>query len=797
MAHTHDVHDTGKRFEINGISRFIKETSATKLVLVQGDHKSEVVTFEMPRFIDGHDMLLCNKIRVHYINIDTKTSDSSADIYEVTDLKLCEDCGEEETLLFTWTIEAPATKYSGTLSFLVKFECTEGENVLYQWNTAKYVSVNVLAGIDNSEEFVEKYSNVLEEWYNELTKGADSIEELNQQAIAEIELAKEDAKEDIQGKADATMAEMNQFSSNAYNRFQSNVNKKASETLESIPEDYTQLSNDLSEIEKEFLDYTTYTNIGTNIAEPTEGITWGVMLSGKTYKKVTIVPEFDSTDKTKTYTVKRYNVKSNTDWELISVIGTYNIGEGFTVTNVTDKDYFTIESTVGVKYTSSKEVGNAEIDAYLVSKRTYNGYFAITSKNHKLVGVFIVLDDKTKLEKAIDDINEKFNQTVSSSEMSYVGNLKETGIVTDGYYINTSGQKQGLDNYSFIEIPVIGGKDIIVWGGIRYSSYILFGGVTEVDSNENLVKYNPSPKVELADGIYNGFGYMRITLQDNTDKIWLNYTGKAEVDVSETLIVTYDDEITELSEVRRIASIKNNPIYDIYAKKRIDELIKIVDNNYKVLNPLYGKKITAIGDSITEKNRTANKNWLMWLSEMTGCKYSNLGQSGTSFTGSGAYINRIPKIPSDTDIIGVAVSFNGIRAIQRGVLPLGDVTDTGSTTYCGYVNDFIDALLIAFPTTPIVFYTQSPWGDWHYGVELSDNILKSVSKICSLKGIPYYGDMYYKGSTLKPWLEENREHYYKHDGEGNDGETDTIHPNSNGHKVIATYLRTVFENNAL
>ena len=187
MAHTHDVYDTGKRFEINGISRFIRETSQTKLVLVQGDHKSEVVTFEMPRYIDGHDMLLCNKIRVHYINIETKTNNTSADIYEVTDLKLCEDCGEEETLLFTWTIEAPATKYFGSLSFLVKFECTEGDNILYQWNTARYVNVNVLNGIDNSEAFVDKYSNVLEEWYNTLMGESETVANLVETAGQQLE----------------------------------------------------------------------------------------------------------------------------------------------------------------------------------------------------------------------------------------------------------------------------------------------------------------------------------------------------------------------------------------------------------------------------------------------------------------------------------------------------------------------------------------------------------------------------------------------------------------------------------
>lgn len=189
MAHIHDVYDTGKHFEINGISRFIKETSTTKLVLVQGDHKSEVVTFKMPRYIDGHDMLLCNKIRVHYINIETKTNNTSADIYEVTDLKLCKDCEEEEeeSIVFTWTIEAPATKYFGSLSFLIKFECTEGENILYQWNTARYVNVNVLDGIDNSEVFVDKYSNVLEEWYNTLMGESETVASLVETAGQQLE----------------------------------------------------------------------------------------------------------------------------------------------------------------------------------------------------------------------------------------------------------------------------------------------------------------------------------------------------------------------------------------------------------------------------------------------------------------------------------------------------------------------------------------------------------------------------------------------------------------------------------
>lgn len=189
MAHTHDMYDMENHFEINGSSRFIRELSATKLVVVQGDHRSEIITFKMPRFIDGHDMTLCNRIRVHFNNVDTATNDKSDDIYDVTDLKVCED--DENMLTFTWEIEAVATKYAGTLTFSVKFQCVEGDNILYEWNTAKYVGTNVLAGINNSEEFVEKYSNVLEQWHNELTRGADSIEEMTEQALKDIETAKE------------------------------------------------------------------------------------------------------------------------------------------------------------------------------------------------------------------------------------------------------------------------------------------------------------------------------------------------------------------------------------------------------------------------------------------------------------------------------------------------------------------------------------------------------------------------------------------------------------------------------
>lgn len=419
MAHTHDVYDMENHFEINGSSRFIKETSETKLVVVQGDHKSEVLTFKMPRYIDGHDMTLCNKIRIHYINLDTKTNNKSADVYEVTDLTLCEEC--EDVVTFTWTIEAPATKYSGTLSFLVKFECTEGENVLYQWNTAKYVSVNVLAGIDNSEEFVEKYSNVLEEWYNELTKGADSIEELNQQALAEIELAKEDAKEDIQGKADSTMAAMDQFSSNTYNSFKDNVDIKAARTLASIPEDYLTLDEDLKNVQ-DVLDVERTSWNGSAITEGKSvlvQVASGIRL--KKDEKYMFVGELAEVSTANAY----FYLKDSSGANISFKSATHGTTQQFyiTVGNVIKEDEFTVSSDYE-------------------SLTLYFMHGSNTSPATVAATLSLMHVEKNRIDK----IEEKSNAIDDIAKTIQKGNINNTIIVAGG--IDAKGRDNNLQYYS-------------------------------------------------------------------------------------------------------------------------------------------------------------------------------------------------------------------------------------------------------------------------------------------------------------------------------------------------------------
>ena len=173
MAHLHSVYDTDPHFQIDGVTRSVKNASSTKTVLIQHDHNSERFTFEIPRMIDGHDMSTCNVVQIHYINIDsTDKSKQYSGIYEVEDLQISPD--SNDVVICSWLISANATQYVGNLSFVVRFACTSDYSIDYAWNTAIHSNVYVSKGICNSDVVVETYADILEQWRDELFNGTGS-----------------------------------------------------------------------------------------------------------------------------------------------------------------------------------------------------------------------------------------------------------------------------------------------------------------------------------------------------------------------------------------------------------------------------------------------------------------------------------------------------------------------------------------------------------------------------------------------------------------------------------------------
>lgn len=166
MGHLHSVIDTDAFFVIDPVSRAIKSPSSNKRTIIQFDHNSEQITFECPRYIDGHDMSVCNRVEIHYLNVSARNGLENKGLYISEDLAVKGD--DKDKVTCSWLISQNATQYVGSLSFLVRFCCVSGEDVTYAWNTAVTNSIIVSEGLDSTNSVLTKYADVLRQWKEEL-----------------------------------------------------------------------------------------------------------------------------------------------------------------------------------------------------------------------------------------------------------------------------------------------------------------------------------------------------------------------------------------------------------------------------------------------------------------------------------------------------------------------------------------------------------------------------------------------------------------------------------------------------
>lgn len=169
MAHEHKVIDKDTHFKVDGITMAISCAGTVK-ALKRGDHKAERFTFEMPRYIEGHDMSLCNKVEVHYNNIKhdsaTRETTTNKSFDDVEDFGISPE--SDETVTWSWLIQGDATQLDGTLNFCIRFACLTGDEIDYQKFTETYVGVSVGETIWNTEAMAKAYADVLEKWRQEL-----------------------------------------------------------------------------------------------------------------------------------------------------------------------------------------------------------------------------------------------------------------------------------------------------------------------------------------------------------------------------------------------------------------------------------------------------------------------------------------------------------------------------------------------------------------------------------------------------------------------------------------------------
>lgn len=192
MAHTHNIKDGDAFFEVNPITRQIINKTPAKIVLMQKDHNSERFTFCLPRYIEGHDMAESAKANLHYVNL---TKPEVNGMYQMPDLQI--DPENEENVKCSWLISGNVTKEAGALSFLIEFECYDGDVLVYNWHTQPHKGISIGETFDNEEEIAIRYADILAQWEQRLfaanADGVKNITEAAEEAIENITTVKNDA----------------------------------------------------------------------------------------------------------------------------------------------------------------------------------------------------------------------------------------------------------------------------------------------------------------------------------------------------------------------------------------------------------------------------------------------------------------------------------------------------------------------------------------------------------------------------------------------------------------------------
>ena len=125
-----------------------------KRIAVQHDHNIETVTFDCPRYWDGHDL---SKMMI-YINHLCPSGALGCTV--ATDVKVDET--DTNVMHFDWTISECVTINEGYITFLVcaKTQDADGTN-RHHWNSEICKDMYVSEGLELPDDFMETHPDVL------------------------------------------------------------------------------------------------------------------------------------------------------------------------------------------------------------------------------------------------------------------------------------------------------------------------------------------------------------------------------------------------------------------------------------------------------------------------------------------------------------------------------------------------------------------------------------------------------------------------------------------------------------
>lgn len=179
--------DTEPHIVING-DRTITVPATLRKIAVQHDHNVETVTFDCPRYWDGFDMSDW-QVYINYI-----LSNGYSDSYPADNVVV--DDTDESIMHFSWTISRNVTQVAGNITILICIKGFDPEDELGEydelhWNSEKNSELTVSAGMECTEQTVDKHPDII----NGLLSRMDDAEDVAEDAKTLAEEAKNLAEE--------------------------------------------------------------------------------------------------------------------------------------------------------------------------------------------------------------------------------------------------------------------------------------------------------------------------------------------------------------------------------------------------------------------------------------------------------------------------------------------------------------------------------------------------------------------------------------------------------------------------
>ena len=346
--------------------------------------------------------------------------------------------------------------------------------------------------------------------------------------------------------------------------------------------------------------------------------------------------------------------------------------------------------------------------------------------------------------------------------------------------------------------------------------------------NELHLEYNPIARI---DGYYYGQGGSIVTsstwgttpklyLEKNTTyvKKWFSNQGENAGSIitywrddgtEQGVYISTSHETPELTTpndfdfVRMAVHRESNERALLYQKndpfKVIDNRIVIEPENLsKRNNPLFGKVINVLGDSLTSTDYTS-PNWWQMIASETGATFNNYGESSTSLAHqdsthdirNGCMVERYVNMDKSAD--GVVL----MGGTNDNAVPIGTWESTDIGTFFGALNILIKGLLSEYAGKPIIIMTPiQPATDYATNVADAKSALleksptdtltrqlraEAIKLKCAQYGVTCIDLFNTSGIS---GTDDNRVYYRPND---------TLHPSALGQNAIRTMLKPVLE----